>query len=69
MTKTSNFCKKMFMSPKTVSSNIIPIVNHKGNRLYDPFAMKVTFFSLCFVFRVFLLIFYLFYSLQLKDGL
>ena len=29
MTKTSNFCKKMFMSPKTVSSNIIPIVNHK----------------------------------------
>ena len=50
----------MFMSAKTVSSDIIPLVNRKGNRLYDIFAMKIAFSSLYFVFRVFLLIFYLF---------
>ena len=31
----------MLMSAKFVSSNIIPVVNQKGNRLYDLFAMKV----------------------------
>ena len=53
----------MFMSARTVSSDIIPVVNQKGNRLYDIFAMKVAFASSCFVFRAFLLIFYLFESL------
>ena len=33
----------MFMSAKTVSSEIIPVVNRKGNKLYDIFAMKVAF--------------------------
>ena len=47
----------MFMSAKTVLSDIIPIVNRKGNRLYDLFAMKVAFSSFYFVFRVFLLMF------------
>ena len=50
----------ILMSAKTVSSNIIPVVNQKGNRLHDIFAMKVAFSSLYFVFRVFLLISYLF---------
>ena len=50
----------MFMSLKTISSNIIPIVNRKGNKLYDILAMKVAFSSLYFVFRTFILIFYLF---------
>ena len=50
----------MFMSAKTVSSDIIPVVNRKGNRLSNIFAMKVALSSLYFVFRVFLLIFYLF---------
>ena len=45
----------MFMSAKTVSSNIIHVVNQKEN--YDIFAIKVAFSSLYFVFRVFLLIF------------
>ena len=53
----------MFMSARTVSSDIIPVVNQKGNRLYDIFAMKVAFSSSCFVFRAFLLKFYLFESL------
>ena len=53
----------MFMSARTVSSDIIPVVNQKGNRLYDIFAMKVAFSRSCFVFRAFLLIFYLFESL------
>ena len=48
------------MSAKTVSSDIIPIVNQKGNGLYDIFAMKVAFSGLYFVFRAFLLISYLF---------
>ena len=50
----------MFMSAKTVSSDITPIVNRKGNRLYDTFAMKVAFSSFYFVLRVFLLTFDLF---------
>ena len=35
----------MFMSKKTVSSNIIPIVNQNRNRLYDIFEMTVAFSS------------------------
>ena len=31
----------MFMSAKTVSSNIIPAVNQNGSILYNIFAMKV----------------------------
>ena len=50
----------MFMSLKTILSNIIPIVNRKGNKLYDILAMKVAFSSLYFVFKTFILIFYLF---------
>ena len=50
----------MFMSLKTISSNIIPIVNRKGNKLYDILPMKVAFSSLYFLFRAFMLIFYLF---------
>ena len=39
----------MLMSAKTVSSNIIPIVNEKENRLCDISAMKVGFlFLFCF---------------------
>ena len=38
---------------KTFSRDIIPIVNKKGNRLYDIFAMKLAFFSFYFVFRDF----------------
>ena len=47
----------MFVSAKSVLSNIIPIVNPKGNRLYDIFIMKVAFSSFYFVARVFLLTF------------
>ena len=47
----------MVMSAKTVSSDIIPIVNWKGNRLYDIFAMKVVFSSFYLAFRVFVLTF------------
>ena len=36
----------MFMSPKTVLSNITPVVNQKGNRSYNLFAVKVAFSSL-----------------------
>ena len=50
----------MFMSAETVLSDIIPVVNQKGNRLYDTIAIKVTLSSLYFVFKVLLLIFYLF---------
>ena len=42
------------MSTKTVLNDIIPVVKQKGNILYDIFAMKVVFSSLCFAFRVFL---------------
>ena len=35
----------MFMSAKTVLSDVIPIINQKGNRLYDIFTMKVAFSS------------------------
>ena len=38
------------MSLKNVSSNIIPVITQKGNRLYDIFAMKVAFSSLYFVY-------------------
>ena len=44
---------------KTFSRDIIPIINKKGNRLYDIFAMKLAFFSFYFVFRDFPLTFYL----------
>ena len=58
--KHQTFVKNViFMSGKTVSSDIIPVVNRKGKRLYDIFATKVAFFSY-FVFRVFLLTFDLF---------
>ena len=50
----------MLMSSKAVSSDIIPIVNQRGNRLYDIFAMKVAFSGFDFVFRDFLLTLYLF---------
>ena len=43
------------MSAKTVLSDVIPIIDQKGNRLYDIFTMKVAFSSFYFVFRVFLL--------------
>ena len=33
----------MLMFAKTVSSDIMPVVNQKGNRLFDIFAMKVAF--------------------------
>ena len=45
------------MSAKTVSSNIIPIVNQKENRLYDIFTMNVAFSSFYFVLKGFLLTF------------
>ena len=35
--------KVMLMSSKSISSNIKPTVNRKGNRLYDIFAMKEAF--------------------------
>ena len=38
------------MSAKTVSIDIIPVFNLKGGRLYDIFAMKVTFFWLIICF-------------------
>ena len=44
------------LSAKTVSSDIMPVVNRIGNRLYDIFAMKVAFSGLYFVFRGSLLI-------------
>ena len=50
----------MFMSAKTVLSDVIPIIDQKGNRLYDIFTMKVAFSSFYFVLRVFLLTFDLF---------
>ena len=49
----------ILMSTKTVSSNIIPVVNRK-RKLYDIFPMKVAFSGLYFVLRVFLLISYMF---------
>ena len=48
------------MSAETVSINVIPVGSQKGSRLYDIFVIKVAFSSLYFVFRVFLLISYLF---------
>ena len=48
------------MSAKTVSSDIIPVFKQKENKLYNILAIKVAFFALFFVFRVFLLISYLF---------
>ena len=59
--KHQNFVKNvMLMSAKTVSSDIVSVVNRKRNILYDIFAIKVGFYGLYFVFRVFLLISYLF---------
>ena len=43
----------MLMSVKSVWSDIIPIVNQKGIRLYDIFVMKVDFSNFCFSFRFF----------------
>ena len=51
-TKLSNFSEKC----NTVKGN----VNRKGNTLYNIFVMKVAISGLNFVFRVFLLISYLF---------
>ena len=51
-TKLSNFCEKC----NFVKGNI----NQKRNTLYNIFAMKVVISGLNFVFRVFLLISYLF---------
>ena len=48
------------MSAKTVSSDIIPVFKQKETKLYNILAIKVAFFALFFVFRVFLLISYLF---------
>ena len=60
-TKLSNFCEKCnTYAWKNVSSDIIPVVKRKENRLYDIFAMKVAFSDLYFVFRIFLLISYMF---------
>ena len=50
----------ILMSAKTVSSDIIAVVNQKGNTVYDIFVMKITFSGLYFVLRVFSLISYLF---------
>ena len=58
----------ILLSAKAVSSDIISIVNQKQNRLYDIFSIKVAIYCLYFVFRVFLLISYLFLSLQLLHG-
>ena len=46
----------VLMSAKTDSSNIVPAINWKANRLYNIFAMEVAFSGLYFVFRVPLLI-------------
>ena len=60
-TKLSDFCGNCNTDIcKTVSSNIMPVVNQKENKLYHIFAMKVGFSGLYFVFIVFLLISYLF---------
>ena len=47
------------MSAKSVLSDIITVVNQKGDRLYDIFATKVAFSGLYVVLRIFLLISYL----------
>ena len=38
----------ILMAAKTVSSDIIPVVNQKGNRLYNIFAMKIALSGLYF---------------------
>ena len=38
----------ILMTAKTVSSDIIPVVNQKGNRLYNIFAMKIALSGLYF---------------------
>ena len=53
----------ILMSAKSVLSDIIPVVNQKGDRLYDIFATKVAFSGLYVVLRIFLLISYLSWSL------
>ena len=42
----SSVKNEMFISAKTVSSKIMPVVNRKGNGLYDIFDMKVASESL-----------------------
>ena len=49
----------MFMSVKSVWSDIITAVNQKGNNLYDMFVMKEAFSSFCFLFRDFMLTFFM----------
>ena len=59
-TKLSKSVKNLILdSAKTVLSEIIPVVNQRGNRLFM-LAIKVAFCGLYFIFRVFLLISYLF---------
>ena len=38
----------ILLAAKTVSSDIIPVVNQKGNRLYNIFAMKIALSGLYF---------------------
>ena len=56
----ANVKNVMLMSAKTVSSDIIPVVNWKGNILHDIFVIKVAFSGLYFIFKVSLSISYLF---------
>ena len=42
----------ILMSAKTVSNDIIPAVNQKGNRLCDIFVMKVAFYGLYLYFSI-----------------
>ena len=49
----------ILMSAKSVLSDIIPVVNQKGGRLYYIFATKVAFSGLYVVLRIVLLISYL----------
>ena len=38
----------ILMTAKTILSNIIPVANQKGNRLYNIFAMKIALSGLYF---------------------
>ena len=63
-TKTQNYQTSLknviLMSAETVSSDVILVLNQKRSRVYDIFAMKVAFSGFYFIFRVFVLISYLF---------
>ena len=48
----------ILMSAKSVLSDIIPVANQKGDRLYDIFAAKVAFSGLYVVLIIFVLISY-----------